>query len=1341
MNDDALLAELKQLLPHCLLKDQVRIGRRLMDWGRQRSHPRGAIPALGRLLAEARDSVSLRERKQALIPPLSYPPALPITARRAEIVAAIKAHQVVVIAGETGSGKTTQLPKMCLEAGLGVRAKIGCTQPRRVAALSLSRRLAEELDREWGREVGCKIRFSDQTRPETCVKFMTDGILLAETQADPTLCEYDAIIIDEAHERSLNIDFLLGHLKQLLARRDDLKLIITSATIDTQSFSKHFNDAPIIEVSGRMFPVEVVYAPFDPQCEERGEITYVDAAVEAVGRILEESQYGDLLVFMPSERDIIETRDALQERRSGGVELVPLFGRLSPEDQQRVFAPSRARRVVIATNIAETSLTVPGIRFVVDTGLARMSHYQSHTRAKRLPIEPISQSSANQRKGRCGRVEEGICVRLYSEEDFQSRPPYTQPEIQRANLAEVILRMKAFQLGDMEVFPFLNPPTAAAVQGGYRLLQEIGALDPHKELTDIGRRLARLPIDPTIGRMILQAQKEHALKEVLIIAAGLSIQDPRERPMDQQDAASAAHRRFHHPTSDFLTLHNIWEAYHDTWDSFKTQSQMRRFCKAHFLSYPRMREWRDLHAQIHEALEDIGDFVENRAPASYEAVHRSILTGLWGHVATRRERNLFELGGGRQVMVFPGSGLFERVPENRPGQQKKSPPSPTAPKTAAPKWIVAGEVVETSRVYLRTVAAIDPLWIVELAPHLCKRTYLEPHWDAGAGRVQARERVTLNGLLVLDQMVSYGNVNSAEATEIFIRSALVEEGMADHFNPPQRRTPQLPQPEEPTARRDLSTLPALYRFLSHNHQLRQKIEMWQTRLLQRVVPDLDEALFQAYTRSLKDVSSIPELNRVLRAQPPGPTHFLCLTEADLLGPDAGALSPVAFPDAVAIGNQSVPLSYAYAPGEERDGVTVRLPFTLAQVVEPGLLDWAVPGLREQQILHLLHALPKTLRRPLMPLAPKAKEMAEAVAPEGRAFLAALIQFVRHRYGVAIPLSAWSAEVLPAHLRPRFEIIGKDRLPVAHGRDLEVLRGQLAHHDTTSETQAWQQAAQRWERYGLSEWTFGDLPDQIVVADVAGFPLLAFPGLWAELNEVSLRLFRQKAEAAQAHGQGTPRLLELVLQREFAWMQKDLQGLAKWRDLYITLGPVEQLEATAFENIKQHLFAPRPAWPRTAAGFALLVEEIRAQLPGLATRISGWTGEILQLRQAILLCRKPYPQMRADLSRLLPPQFLRHVPWERLPHLPRYLKAVLVRAERASVNPAKDREKLDRIQPYFDAWARLSARPSVPGQTREALLVCRWLLEEYAVSLFAQELGTSEPVSPQRIANALAACAA
>ena len=1121
---DVRIEELKELLPQCLLHDWVRLGSRLVRLLRDRHHPDKHEALLRRILDEVRTSIALREARRINVPRVTYPPDLPITARKDEIVAAIRNHQVVVIAGETGSGKTTQIPKMCLEAGLGIGAMIGCTQPRRVAALSISERIAEELNVTWGREVGCKIRFDDRSGPHTYIKLMTDGILLAETQGDPTLAEYNAIILDEAHERSLKIDFLLGYLKGLLVRRQDLKLIVTSATIDTQAFSRHFDDAPIIEVSGRLYPVEVIYEPLDAASEERGDISYIDAAVTATERILFETNFGDVLIFMPGERDIRETSDQLEGRFSGEAEVIPLFGRLSSGDQQRVFSDSPRRKIVIATNIAETSLTIPGIRYVIDAGLARLSRYNPRTRTRRLPVEPVSQSSANQRKGRAGRVEAGVCIRLYSEEDFNERPPFTQPEIQRANLAEVILRMKAFSLGDIETFPFVQPPTPASISHGFDLLQELGALDEQRELTPLGRDLARLPIDPTIGRMLLQSQHEHATRELLIIAAGLSIQDPRDRPLDQKDAAAAAHKRFNDPKSDFLALLNIWNAVHDQWDKLRTQNARRKFCRQHFLSYLRMREWQDLYTQLHDALESLGTLKLNESTANYDAIHRSILAGLTGHVARREERNSYKAAGNRLLNVFPGSTIFERgeptkkhgpKPESvfgnvgqassltvhgaslprvsggkmppepagkmpAPHFKARSDPSAPQPRSSQPQWIVAGEIVETSQIFARTLAGIDPQWIFQLAPHCCKVAHQTPHWSASGGRVLVEEVITLHGMEVQRRKVAYGNINPKDATEIFIRSALVEDNLEPKNVPRGTRAtsamegeaadddPELAGP----SRRENSA----YRFLAHNRAVRQKIENWQTRVRRYDFADLDQALFDFYAKHLENVSSTHDLNRVLREQTD--PSFLCIHEADLAGGPVSNYDTEAFPDALPVGGQPVALAYAYAPGEDHDGVTIRLPFSLAHSASASLLEWAVPGLRDEKISTLLRALPKAIRRDLMPFPPKVVEIVRDFKPAGASFLADLGRFLHERYGVEVPASAWPADSIPAHLRPRIEIFSHDHKTLGTGRDLDQLRRGLAQvkAEPAKEPAAWQRVAQQWERFNLRAWTCGDLPE-------------------------------------------------------------------------------------------------------------------------------------------------------------------------------------------------------------------------------------------------------------------------
>ena len=1360
MKDDRV-EEIRQLLPQAMLPDWVHLGGRMVRLLRDQHHPQTHEKLLARIHEQLLASIALREERKANIPKINYPPDLPITARKDDIVAAIRANQVVVIAGETGSGKTTQIPKMCLEAGLGIEAKIGCTQPRRVAALSISRRIAEELNVNWGREVGCTIRFDDRSSAQTYIKLMTDGILLAETQGDPLLSEYNCIIIDEAHERSLNIDFLLGYLKTLLAKRNDLKLIITSATIDTQTFSKAFNDAPIIEVSGRLYPVEVIYAPFDETSEERGDVTYIDAAVRAAETALCEPGNGDVLIFMPGERDIRETCDLLEGRFGREAEIIPLFGLLSAADQQRVFAPCARRKIVVATNLAETSLTIPGIRYVIDSGLARISRYNPRTRTKRLPVEPVSQSSANQRKGRSGRVQDGVCVRLYSEEDFNGRPQYTQPEIQRANLAEVILRMKAYRLGDIATFPFVNPPPSNAIAGGYLLLQELGALDEKRELTQLGHDLSRLPIDPTLGRMLLQSQHEHAGRELLIIAAGLSIQDPRERPLDRKEAAAAAHKRFADPQSDFLALLKIWDAVHDQWEKLRTQGARRKFCKANFLSYLRMREWQDLHAQLHGALEDLGRFKLNESNADYAAIHRSILTGLLGHVALRKERNQYQGAGNRLLALFPGSALFdrnERKQKQIPAHKSKAPPPPVS--TQQPPWIVAGEIVETSQLFARTNAGIDPLWIVQLAPHLCKTTHQNPHWSVTAGNVLVEERTTFYGLEVRRVKVAFGNVDAQAATEIFIRSALVEDDLL-----PSRRRNEADDEDEDDVRILRSTdkklpLPPQYSFLEHNRKVRQKIETWQTRVRRHDLGDLDDKLFIFYAARIQDVSSVHELNRLIRDC--GGPDFLRMTEADLTGGQILDFDGDAFPDAVPLGGQPVALAYAYAPGEETDGVTVKLGFGLAQTISQSCVEWSVPGLREGLVNELLRALPKSIRRELQPFPPKIAEIVGELQAAGDSLQADLARFIRQRYGVEIPLNAWPTGAIPAHLRPRIEVVGNDQKLIGASRDLAALRQKLEQVKTkpAPDDSAWQRVAQQWERTNITAWNFGPLPARITVSESGPVPTYAWPGLALEKDAVNLRLFRSEELARRASLGGIQKLVELALSKDFAWLHRDLRELNRFDSLVANLCPLDELQETAYENLERHIL-PAEVFPAlTEEYFIAAVQQTRLQIPGLAVMLVDQVGAILRARKDIQSRCGPSPVLPAakprtisslsqlnlatkdtpkpanvwaeELDALVPRNFLAVIPFVQLTHVPRYLKALTTRMERAKLNPVKDKERVQLIAPYLARLKSFRENPPKFAEAQRQLEEFRWMIEEYKVSLFAQELGTAFPISPKRL---------
>lgn len=1301
------IGELTQLLRECLLIDRLRLGARLAARLARRTSA-GLAGDFDDLLKSAGASAALRARRMESRPDVRFPVELPISARADEICQAIRTNRVVVVSGETGSGKTTQLPKICLEAGAGVEGRIGCTQPRRLAALSISKRVAEELGVGWGREVGSKIRFSDQTDPLTLIKFMTDGILLAELQGDPNLAEYDALIIDEAHERSLNIDFLLGHLTRLLRKRDDLKLVITSATIDTAAFSQAFDGAPVIEVSGRMFPVEVRHAPPDGQGEadQRDEVTYIDAAVSAVQGVLSESIDGDVLVFMPAERDIRETCDRLDGRVAGEAEVVPLFGRLTSGDQQRVFQPGGRRRIVVATNIAETSLTIPRIRYVVDSGLARISRYSPRTRTRRLPIEAVAQSSANQRKGRAGRVGPGVCIRLYSEEDFDQRPPFSQPEIQRSNLAEVILRMKAWQLGEIESFPFINPPSPAAIRSGYGLLQELGALDGARDLTPLGRDLARLPVDPTLGRMVLQARAEGAVDEVLVIASGLSIQDPRERPLDQQAAADQAHQQFKNPESDFLTLLNIWGAFHDEFESLRTQSQMRKFCRRHFLSYTRMREWRDLHAQIGDSLREVGPARRPAEPADAAAVHRSVLSGLISHIARRKERNVYVGTGNRFVSMFPGSVLFDRSPPGKKGKRNQGDSADAErAKVNQPEWIVAGEWVETSRLFVRTVARIDPKWVVELGLHLCKRDYVEPRWDPKKARVLVTERFSLGGLLLDSATVDFGKVDPVAATELFIRGALIDPG-------------------DPSF---------VYPFLEHNRRLRGRIEAWQTRLRHHQLHDLDEAFFGFYRSRLESVSSIHDLNRLVGERGRGNDQFLFANEADIVGDQGIEFDSSAFPERIVAGDAALEVQYNYAPGESEDGVTIRVPIGLAPVVPQGALDWCVPGLRREQVMALLRALPKSCRRQLMPLADKADEIVRHLNPGDKTLPAALREFVTGRYGIQLPSDTWEGDVLPAHLKPRFEVIGKNEKTVLAGRDLRDLARQMEQQEPARpDLGAWNRAVDRWERFGLTRWDFGDLPEHIELGDSAGIPLRAFPGLTVEQGEVGVRLFRRRDEAETESRVAVPKLASVVLSRELAWLVRDLQGLRAMGDRIVTLTSIDAFEESALAHLEAYLFEMESALPLTQSRFNALLEQAAARIRGLVPRFLDEISNIIQLRQQVLLCPRPYPGMIADLDRLIPQDFLRSIEYPRLQHLSRYLKAMRVRADRASANPAKDLEKANLIAPYQQALNKLASEVEMNPRKRSLWTTLRWMLEEYRVSCFAQELGTAQKVSPRRM---------
>ncbi len=1214
----------------------------------------------------------------------------------------LQGHQVVIVAGETGSGKTTQLPKMCLEVGFGDAGQIGCTQPRRVAALSISQRVAEELNVPWGRQVGCKMRFNDDTNSDTVLKFMTDGILLAEIQSDPMLRAYSALIIDEAHERSLNIDFLLGYFQGLLAKRPELKLIITSATIDTAAFSAAFGNAPIIEVSGRLYPVDIRYEP--SQYFDGVDGDFIEAAAQAVENVILDTHDGDVLVFFPTERDIREARDVIEGRLGKGVEVVTLFGRMASAEQQRVFNPGRNRRVILATNIAETSLTLPRIKFVIDTGLARMSHYSARTRTKRLPVERVSQSSANQRAGRAGRLSEGICIRLYSELDYSQRPPFTPPEIQRANLAEVILRMKAFKLGEIETFPFLNPPLPASIRAGYALLHELGALDDTETLTNQGRELARLPLDPTLGRMLLEARHEQVLPEMLVIAAGLSVPDPRERPEEAREAAAHAHRAFVYAGSDFLALTRMWQAAGEA-KVWKSSNALRKFCKQNFLSFTRMREWRDIYAQLADTLnykgsEALGAPDEVRA----HAVHRCILAASLSQIGLRHERNIYKGAGNRELVIFPGSCLAEK--------REKRGVAPT--KSKQPMWVVAGEIVLTSQLFARTVAGIDPNWVVTLGAHLLERRYGDPEWDDKSGRVLVTERLLLHGLELRRSRVDYGKINAREATAMFIRHALLEE---------------------------LS--PVTQPFQIANLRLCRKLEAMLARSGKRR-QEIVEHLFSFYEQRLKNVSSVHDLNRMVTDGLRHDPHFLRADQHDLLPHEDLSEASKQFPDEVALGNSVLPVQYSYNPGHEQDGVTVQIPLEVAQHLTTGQVQWLVPGLRRELVGVLLRALPKPARRKLLPMEAKMDDIAANFSPGTGDFLTALAAYISRHFEVPVKAADWPADSLPDYLKPRVQVMDRQNQTVAMGRDVGALRAEVQKHEVR--TSAWSVAVGKWHQPELRTWSFGDLPERVFIETLGGIEVFGYPGLSCTAGVVNLQLYKTAREADSSAPAAVRKLAELALGKEIAWLDRELKTLsvptaklaAQAGGFQSALGQLgnklaagtplaepttAKLQESALEHILKATLKIEPLRPLTAARFQAMLETAKTSFTPLARKVEELTKIIFTLRAQIMQSTKHYAHWEADLQRLVAADFLAKTSPAQLLHLPRYLKAMLTRGERAFLNPAKDLDKAKALADYHD-W-RSYAKP-------EHVETIRWMLEEFRVSIFAPELGTAQPVSAKRL---------
>jgi len=1249
------------------------------------------------------------------LPELHYPENLPVVARRAEIARALRAHQVVIVAGETGSGKTTQLPKICLEIGRGRKKMIAHTQPRRLAATSVARRIAEELGTPLGDWVGYQIRFGDKTSANTAVKLMTDGILLAESQRDPLLRRYDTIIIDEAHERSLNIDFLLGFVHQLLARRRDLKLIITSATIDSERFARHFSvqgkPAPVIEVSGRSYPVQLRYRPvlgdgaLAPGQEEKRvpgkaqERDLPEAVADGVAECIRAGT-GDILVFLPGEREIRDCADALRQAYPKGLDVLPLYARLSQAEQDRIFRPqSQTRRAVLATNVAETSLTVPGIRFVVDSGLARVKRYSLRNKVEQLQIEAISQASAAQRAGRCGRTGPGLCIRLYDEADFKARPAFTDPEILRSSLASVILRMKSLGLQDVSRFPFVDAPSGRAIADGHQLLQELGALEDDGALSPVGRALARLPVDPRIARMILAAHDEQCLSEVLVIAAALSLQDPRERPQDAREAAQAAQARWRDEQSEFLSYLKLWQWCSQAWDERQSQRKFAEVLRKAYVSPLRVREWRDVYAQL-LSLVHAEHWRVNATPATYEQVHRALLAGLLGNLGLKSEEGAGYLGA-RDIRfhIHPGSDLVRK----------------------GGRWLMAAEIVHTARLYARCVARIEPAWIERVGAHLLRRSWSDPRWEKKAGQVVALERATLYGLPVyVGRRVHYGPLNPKLARELFIRHALVEGGI----------DVQLP-------------------FLQHNQQLIASIEKLEHQARRPDILVDDSLVFAFYDSKIPaDIYQTASLRAWLKRLDKAQVQGLQLTRAALMRHEADGITTDVFPRKLSVQGVDMALDYHFEPGSPRDGVTLTVPLFALKALDPLACEWLVPGMLKEKVLALLKSLPQRLRRHCVPLPDYASAFHarwfERLGNPRQGLLDALIEDIWAECKVRLAATDFKPETLPAHLFMNFKLVDEHGRMLADGRHLESLKVQYGGQAQTSFQQLAQgdaQVAHALAHDNLKAWTFGALPE-ILEIERHGQTLLGYPALIDDGDACHLDVFDDPREAKTHHRAGLRRLFRLALREQVRYLEKNLPDFTRTSLLYMRLGTQEELRTQVIDSALEAACLDEP-WPTDAHAFQTRCGAGKSRLSLVAQEITRLVGEILaqwELVQKTLVPAKVFPASHKDMEQqvqaLMGKWFVRDTPYAQLKHFPRYLKAVQARIARLRADPARDAKLMAEAAPLLTQYQR--ALVADHGGDDATLIAFRWLLEELRVSLYAQELRTPMPVSVKRLQKVWAA---
>ncbi|NWF30678.1 ATP-dependent RNA helicase HrpA [Streptomyces sp. PKU-EA00015] len=1310
-------ADLQTLLAGASLRDAHRLGRRL-EGARRIRKPEARQAVLDEIAAEAEKSAARTVGRAERVPEVTYPEQLPVSQKKDEILQAIRDHQVVIVAGETGSGKTTQIPKICLELGRGVRGMIGHTQPRRIAARTVAERVAEELRTPLGEAVGWKVRFTDQVNQDsTFVKLMTDGILLAEIQTDRELRAYDTIIIDEAHERSLNIDFLLGYLAQLLPRRPDLKVVITSATIDPDRFSRHFGDAPIVEVSGRTYPVEVRYRPLLEDESDDSDRDQITAITDAVEELMGEGK-GDILVFLSGEREIRDTADALNKKQYRFTEVLPLYARLSHAEQHRVFQPHTGRRIVLATNVAETSLTVPGIKYVIDPGTARISRYSHRTKVQRLPIEPVSQASANQRKGRCGRTSDGICIRLYSEDDFLSRPEFTDAEILRTNLASVILQMTAAGLGDIEKFPFIDPPDHRNIRDGVQLLQELGAFDPaekdpRKKLTPLGRKLSQLPVDPRLARMVIEADKNGCVREVMVIAAALSIQDPRERPADKQAQADQQHARFKDETSDFLAFLNLWRYVREQ-QKERGSSSFRRMCKQEYLNFLRIREWQDIYSQLRTVARQMGIHV-NEEDAPEQSVHVSLLSGLLSHVGMKDVKNAGAEGGkntarneylgarNAKFAIFPGSALFRKPP----------------------RFVMSAELVETSRLWARVNAKIEPEWIEPLAQHLLKRTYSEPHWEKDAAAVMAYEKVTLYGVpIVAQRKVNYGRIDPETSRDLFIRNALVEGDWRTH-----------------------------HKFFADNRKLLTEVEELEHRARRRDILVDDETLFDFYDQRVPEhVVSGAHFDSWWKHKRREQPDLLDFEREMLINEKAGAVTKDDYPDSWRQGRLKFRVTYQFEPGADADGVTVHIPLqVLNQVTDEGF-DWQIPGLREEVVTELIRSLPKPVRRHYVPAPNYAKAFLERAVPQQEPLSVTLARELQRMVGVPVTADDFDLSRVPDHLKVTFRIVDERRRKLAEDKDLEALKLQLrpkARQALSKAAASSGPSGESLERTGLKDWTIGTLT-KVFETRRAGQPVKAYPALVDAGESVSVRLFDTEAEQAQAMWQGTRRLILLNIPVSPAKFASD--KLTNQQKLALSRNPHGSVQAL-FEDCAMaaadRLIADHggPAWDEES--FRKLFDKVRADLVDLTVRTIDQVQQILAAWQACerrlkatnsLTLINNVQDVREQLAALMPAGFVTRTGLRRLPDLMRYLVAVDRRLQQMPTAVQRDTTRMEKVHEMQDEYAWLLEQLPQGRPVPQEVLDIRWMIEELRVSYFAHALGTAYPVSDKRIVKAIDAAA-